>query len=213
MAGRKTVRDKQSGEVKLAVRKSPARKDIVFRRLEQSVPRNEWLQAFEASGDERAEHLMVRMLDPAFASCSLPQHAKAVGLTYPQVFKLITNHRLNQGLLRMSAHVPQVLEDVAVDSESKLVPCPMCQGGKVLFHTDKETGDVIEKPCWSCDGQGKLRKVGDEASRKLMFETLQLTGRKGPLIAQQFVNAGGQTVEDALDTVSQALDITPKVLS
>lgn len=223
MAGRKAVKDPSTGELKMVPRKSPPRKDIVFRRLEQSVPREEWLQALETSGDERAQHLMMRMMDPAFAKHSLPKLARDVGLTYPQVFKLITQHRLDQGLLRMSAHVPQVLEDVAVDAQSTMVPCPGCQGSGVLHDRVMDTDDsgqpiidpttkkplmkTVESKCWSCDGVGKLRKIGDADSRKLMFDTLQLTGRKGPLIAQQFVNAGGQTVEDTLDQASQVLDV------
>lgn len=208
MAGRKAVKDPSTGELKMVPRKSPPRKDIVFRRLEQSVPREEWLQALETSGDERANHLMMRMMDPAFSKHSLPKLARDVGLTYPQVLKLITQHRLDQGLLRMSAHVPQVLEDVAVDAQSTLVPCPACQGKKVLREMDRKTGEVLsEKTCWSCDGKGKLRKIGDADSRKLMLDTLGLTGRKGPLIAQQFVNAGGQTVEDTLDQAAQVLDV------
>jgi hypothetical protein len=223
MSGRKSVRDAATGELKLVPRKSPPRKDKVFRRLEQSVPREEWLQALEAAGDERAQHLMARMMDPSFAKHSLPQLAKDSGLTYPQLLKLITQHRLDQGLLRMSSHIPQVLEDVAVDSQSTMVPCPGCMGEGKLYDRVQETDDAgqlvydpttkkplmktVESKCWSCDGVGKLRKIGDADSRKLMFDTLQLTGRKGPLVAQQFINAGGQSVEDALDTVASVLDV------
>jgi hypothetical protein len=206
--GTKTVTDPVTGIVKAVPRKSEPRKNIVFRRLESSVPRAEWLAAFDASGDERAQNLMMRMMDPTIGKRTLPQLAKEVGLTYPQVLKLITQYRLDQGLLRMSAHVPQVLDDVGVDAQSKLVPCPTCQGDKVLRTMDRKTGEVLdEKPCWCCDGTGKLRKVGDNDARKLMFESLKLTGNKSPLVAQQFINAGGQSPEDALETVSQVLNV------
>jgi hypothetical protein len=208
----KAVTDPSTGETRLTKRLSPPRKDKVFRRLEASVPREEWLASCEASSDERAQALLARLLDPSCRKHSLPQLAKEVGLTYPQVLKLVTNYRLDQGLLRMSAHVPQVLEDVAIDSESKLIACPACQGSGQLETVDRKTGEITDtKACWSCDATGKLRKVGDADSRKLMLETLGLTGRRGPMIAQQFINAGGQSVEDALDTVASVLDVKAEV--
>jgi hypothetical protein len=207
--GTKTITDPVTGIVKAVPRKSEPRKNVVFRRLEASVPRDEWAAAFEAaSSDERVQNLLGRFLDPSIGKRSLPQLAKEVGLTYPQVLKLITQYRLDQGLLKMSAHVPKVLDDIGIDAQSTQVPCPTCQGEKVLRTIDRKTGEVTdERACWCCDGTGKLRKVGDADSRKLMFETLQLTGRRGPLVAQQFINAGGQSPEDALETVSQVLDV------
>jgi hypothetical protein len=224
----KAVRDATTGETKLVKRLSPPRKDKVFRRLEASVPREEWLAACESSTDERATMLLARLMDPAYRKHSLPTLAKEVGLTYPQVLKMVTQHRLDQGLLRMSAHVPQVLEDVAIDSLSKDVTCGACRGFKVddvavvavtegVLDPETKRTVIVQKlddegrPVWErclvCDGAGTLRKVGDKAARELMFETLQLTGKRGPMIAQQFINAGGQSVEDALDTVASVLDV------
>jgi hypothetical protein len=207
--GTKTRTDPETGIVKTVPRKTPPRKDTAFRRLEAAIPREEWIAAFEAgSEDERVLNLLGRFLDPTIGRRTLPQLCKEVGLTYPQVLKLITRHRLDQGILRMSAHVPQVLDDVGVDAKSKLVACPTCQGEKVIRTISPKTGCVVdEKQCWCCDGTGKMRKVGDVDARKLMFETLQLTGRRGPLVAQQFISAGGQTPEDALDQVSSVLDV------
>lgn len=227
--GRKVVKDPATGETRLVARKSPPRQDKVFRRLEASVPREEWIAALGTSGDERAIHLMERMLDPNLGRASLPRLAADVGLTYAQALQIITKHRLGQGLLRMSSHVPQVLEDVAVDSKSREVTCGACRGYKVdgiavvaVTETvdDPETKRKIvrqkldddARPMWErclvCDGVGTLRKVGDADARKLLFETMKLTGRNAPLVVQQF-NAAGASMEDAVASVADAIDITP----
>lgn len=201
-------------------RKSPPRKDVVFRRLEASVSHDEWRAALEATADDRFHSLMLEYFDPANKK-SLPQCAREVGLTYPQVLKAITQYRLDQGLLRMSAHVPQVLEDVAVDAKSQLVPCPSCKGAGKLTQQRQvvlegvlvmdESGKrplmtTVEEKCWTCEGVGKLRKVGDADARKLMFDTLKLTGQKGPLVAQQFNLGAGASPEDAVEAAQQVLD-------
>lgn len=227
--GRKVVKDPETGKMRIVARKQPPRRDKVFRRLEASVPRDEWIQALGTSGDERAIHLMERMLDPNLGRASLPRLAADVGLTYAQALQIITKHRLGQGLLRMSAHVPQVLEDVAVDSKSREVTCGSCRGYKVggiavvaitesVHDPDTKRNVVVQKlddegrPMWerclTCDGTGTLRKVGDADARKLLFETMKLTGRNAPLVVQQF-NAAGASMEDAVASVADAIDVTP----
>lgn len=225
-----TRTDPLTGELKLAKRLSPPRKDVVFRRLEKSISKEEWEVIFGSSHDERFQVLFRMFLDPANKS-SLPVLAKQVGLTYPQVLKAITQHRIDQGLLRMSEHVPQVLEDVAIDAQSRTVTCPTCRG-KVRIdglsvtpvtetYTDPQTkvrtvrqklddnGCPEWELCLTCDGSGTLRKIGDPDARKLLFDTLKLTGQKGPLVAQQFNMPGGTAPDEAVETVSQVLDAVP----
>lgn len=222
MAGRRAVKDKETGEMKLVPLKGPPRTDKIFRRLEASIPRDELIAAMDSTPDERANQLLLRLLDPAFRKHSLPKLAKDVGLTYPQVLHYITKYRLDQGLLQMSAHVPRVMEDVAIDSKSKEVTCPNCEGSKVIAHTeivDDEKGKkvVVQKlddegrPMWKkclvCDGAGTIRQVGDADSRKLLFETLKLTGQRGPLVAIQNNTGGAGTMEDTMAQVRDVLDV------
>src|SRR5215472_13271022 len=197
----KQVRDRKTGEWKLAKRKAPPNKDTVFRRLEHSVPREEWLAALDASDNPQVNAIARCMVDPSMSKFSLPTIARRCGVQYTQLLKLITQHRLDQGLLAMSAHVPQVLEDVAVDAKSQMVPCPACEGkGQRVVATVTTTIDKkkVEEEhlsaCYACEGTGKLRKAGDSDARKLMFDTLKLTGQKAPLVAQQF-NLGSVSPE------------------
>ena len=205
MAGRKVIKDKLTGELKLVPRKSPPNQDTVFRRLERSLPRDELMQIFDGIADERFHQLYEMMCDKAWGRKSLPQLAKECGLSYAQVLQAITRGRLDQGMLRMSAHVPQVMEDVAIDAKSRVVTCATCHG---LGHVEtiKKDGEVIDNVCDVCDGVGKLRKIGDADSRKLMFETLRLTGRgNGPAVQ---VNVGtGAAMEDTVASVRDVLEV------
>jgi hypothetical protein len=223
MAGRKVIRDPQTGELKVVPRKGLPREDTVFRRLERSLPRDELMQIFDSSADERFHQLFMFMSDPYIGKKSLPQLAKECGLSYAQVLQAITRGRLDQGMLRMSAHVPQVMEDVAIDAKSKVVTCANCEGAKVIAVTEivEEEGkrpQVVQKlddegrPMWKkclvCDGVGKLRQVGDKASREILFETMRLTGGRGGPQVQVNVGAG-QAMEDTVASVREVLDVQP----
>ena len=202
-----------AGNTKLVPRKSPPRKDKIFRRLEASVPRVELEQALAASPSERAQTLFAMLCDPAFRKSSLPTLAAKVGLRYTDVLKLIRDYRMDQGLLRMTDHLPAVMEDVAIDSKSSVVTCPSCEGlGEVWkYGKDGEPLPDSNKLCVTCDGAGKLRKVGDADARKLMFEPLKLTGQRGPLVAAQFNvgTGGGGSIESEVEAVESALSVRP----
>jgi hypothetical protein len=199
--------------------------DVIFRRLEHSMPRDEMAYIMECANDERAQRLMKTMLDPRFRKRTLPWMARECGLSYMDVVLLIKNHHIGDGTVRMARHVPQAMEDVAIDSLSKEVTCGNCRGYLINsvasvpvteVVTDEQTGrqtiqqklgpdgaSLWEK-CLVCDGVGTLRKVGDADSRKILFETMGLTGRKGPLVVQQF-NTG--SMEDTVGAAHDVLDV------
>jgi hypothetical protein len=218
----------ENGDCKLVPRKSPPRKDKIFRRLEATVPREELLSALAAaSSDQRARTLFEMMLDPAFRTHSLPKLAKDVGLRYTDVLKLVRDYKLDQGLLAMASHLPQVMEDVAIDAKSKMVKCPACKGDGRIVVTEQiedpesekkrvivvpkldENGAVVTEHCFTCDGEGKLRQTGDSDARKLLFESMKLTGQRAPLVAQQFNLGAAGTMEDDVERVQDALTVKP----
>lgn len=213
-----------NGDTRLTKRLSPPRKDKIFRRLEKSVPRVEMEAALAAAPSEKAHALLERMLDPAFRTHSLPKLAKDVGLRYTDVLKLIRDFRMDEGLLRMTGHLPQVMEDVAIDAKSRMVKCPACKGDGRIVLTEQvedpqsekkrlivvpkldEEGAVVTEHCYTCDGSGELRQTGDADARKLLFESLKLTGQRGPLVAQQFNLGAGSAVEDDISQAQDVLD-------
>ena len=200
------MKDKLTGELKLATRKGPAYSDVIFRRLEKSVPKDELVGALLTQPDQRYDTLMRMLCDPAFKGRTLPTLAKECGLSYAQVLRCITTHHIDQGMLTMSRHVPAIMEDTAVDAKSKTIRCPVCEGAGTIDKLNRKGEVVGDKPCLTCEGLGKLRKVGDIESRKLVYETMGLTNKgKGPSVAIQ-VNSGAQ-VEDSVDIVHDALNV------
>jgi hypothetical protein len=74
----------------------------------------------------------------------------------------------------MLIHLPDIMEDIAEDSESRDVCCPRCDG---FGHVTRQNG---EAPCPVCDGAGKVRVPGDAHARRLLFQIIGLIGpRRG----------------------------------
>jgi hypothetical protein len=115
---------------------------------------------------------------------------------------LYTDHMRYQGLLRMSSQVPQVMADVAEDAKSRMRVCPRCDGEKVVESTrGNKRGRRV---CPDCKGTGEVRVIGDKHARDLVFESMKLTGQKGPLVAinQDF---GSRDVDPTLDPRMETL--------
>lgn len=190
------------------------RNNTALARIEKSVPKAELERLLDQSDDPRAHHLVSLMFDISLKNVKLPELARRAGLQYSEVLRMITLGRLGDGALAMSEHAPQVMEDVAIDAKSRIVECPTCGGsGEVSSVVKGEKEDEEEEPsvetsvCGTCDGSGKLRKIGDIDARKLMFETLGLTNKgKGAMVNVNVNGAGLATVEDDLDTAQKVID-------
>jgi hypothetical protein len=75
---------------------------------------------------------------------------------------------------------------VAEDAESRMTACSRCDGtGKVNDAIPVSEQEPIVRVCPVCEGTRKMRVIGDNASRDLVFESIGLTGKKGPTIAIQ----------------------------
>jgi hypothetical protein len=183
--------------------------------LAQAISRDELevvleAQPKEADNHSRIELFMAMMHDPAHASKKLATMARECGLSYTQMADMIRKHRLSEGIIRMTEHVPQVMEDVARESLSSTAVCEKCEGeGSVLKPVQKKTTvngetvtitEVAPQKCKHCDGEGTVYKAGSAAARKILFETMGLTG-KAPMVNVNNntlnVDAGGG-MEDVL---------------
>src|SRR4029077_10795513 len=214
-------RDPDTGE-SILVPRGRARTDVLFRRLGESMEEEEFTDILQSTADPRAKRLLELLVSPKHMKWSLPRLAMEAGLSYEDVVLMIRNRNLGTGIIRMSSHAPDVMEDVAIDARSREVACPKCRGDKmvpkVIEETDEKTGKVtfaqavdptdghlVFEKCLACDGAGIIRQIGDADSRKLMFETLKLTGRTAPLVVQQFNQAG--SMEDAVASAHDVLDV------
>ena len=115
----------------------------------------------------------------------------------------------------MMTHIPDVMEDVAIDSKSKVVVCNVCQGDGKLH--DKEVNRKRNPICPECHGDGVIRLLGDKDARLLAFETVGL--KKGMGITN-IVNVdnrhGTPSMEDQIADVEKVfdaeyMDLTPKL--
>ena len=125
----------------------------------------------------------------------------------------VTLHELNTiyqdgnraiGLFSMAGHLPKIMEDVAVSAESKDVCCPRCDGdGIVPVSTRDEDGNLKTKTCPDCKGNKVVIQTGDKHSIDVVFETMKLTGIKGPMVAiqnNQFALAkGGAGLDSSME--------------
>jgi len=182
-----------------------ARKDPTFIRLERSVPREEMVQLLQASGDDRVQKLIECLLspNPEMMKRSLASIAALCRLTQADLIRELSRARVQEGVLRMSKHIPKVLEDTAIDAKSSFEVCSQCRGTGDT--TDRE--DIPTK-CRYCNGKGKIRKAGNTEARKLVFEAAGLTNKKGTGVN---INVGTPTeiptVERDMESVDRILEV------
>lgn len=179
--------------------------------LERAITRPELEEVLSAqTGDEkqlsRLQMFVEMMHDPAHSNKKLATMGRECGLTYTELTDMIKKHRLAEGIVRMTEHVPQVMEDVAKESLSSTGVCEKCDGaGSVLKDQEvKMDGEKFEVkkvpvPCKHCKGTGEVVKPGSAAARKILFETVGLTG-KAPLVNvnNNTLNVDGGGMEDVL---------------
>lgn len=175
------------------------RKQTLLRRFERVLGRDHITVALQQlHGNAKVEKLVALLVDPTFRDCTLANLVGRAEMTLSELQRAFRSVKLDEALIRLYKHFPDVAEDVAKDARSTRVACPRCDGSKVVGVGKKQ------RACPRCKGKGEIRAIGDEASRKLLFETAGLTGRRGPLIAQQF-NLGGESLEDTVMDATAAL--------
>lgn len=172
-----------------------ARKNVAFRRFEKSLDTEAFMEALYYADDPKAQELLSLMLGPNKRNTTFAVLCAKAKLSLNDVRDIFRRHAMDTGLQKMYKHVPQVLEDTAIDAQSQKKSCWKCDG------TGKLDGD---RECPECKGSGELRVPGDKDSRNLIFESVGLTGKSGPVVAQQFnFGEGAETMEDIVKQASR----------
>jgi hypothetical protein len=164
-------------------------------------------QALAVTNDPRYNMLLAAINNPRFHGFSFPELCRRCKMTIQDVVAVWRNHMKVKGLVKMMNHMPNVMEDVAVDSKSRIVTCDTCQGvGKLV----SETRNQVKQPiCHACHGDGTIRISGDPKARELAFETIGLTGSGGGVHQQVNVNLGNQgipTMEDQITDIDKVFE-------
>lgn len=200
--------------------RTEARKDKLFRRLERLMGQDT-IAALVHSGDDKLVELANYLLDPSFRASSLPRLAERAGVKYAAVLDAFRRYKHDEAMVTAARHLPKVMEDTAIDAQSRREQCWVCPdgSGKVMKrervpnpeygspdHPDvAEFVDVdVERTCANCYGHGWVRISGDPDARKLVLEAVGITGKRGPVVAQQFNYGSLPSPEDDLKVIDQA---------
>jgi len=165
----------------------------------------EFKEALTYNKDPKFQMLLYAIGNPKLRECSFAQLCKRCGLTIRDVADIWIDHQKSLGMMKAMGHVPQVMEDVAIDSKSRTVVCVRCNGDGKL-HTEL-VNNMLHSVCPDCHGDGKIRIIGDKDSRNLLYESMGL--RKGNQVNQNMnINLGGMpSMEDVIMDAEKAMDI------
>ena len=171
----------------------------------EAAGKDEVLNALKWSDNAQMKALLGYLLQPRplkFLSACMKAE-----VTLNQLQDLYSNYQRIAGVMRMSQHIPQVFEDVAIDAKSKMASCPRCDGyGEIedLSAEKREGEDPPTRKCPTCKGAKEVRVPGDKLARELVFESLEMTGKKGPSVAIQ-QNFGQPSSIEATIAMTQKL--------
>lgn len=175
---------------------------LAIEKLEKILPREELVTVLEVQGDEKFEHLLNLMFDPLYRKHKLPALCRRAGLQFGDLIDAFRKAKCDEGIINMARHVPEVLEDVAIDAKSKQVPCEVCKATGI----SQTSMEGLPENCKRCDGKGEYRVPGDASARKLVFDAMGLTGKSGPLIDMRSINVtGAEDVEESLKAAKALL--------
>ncbi len=181
-------------------RKWPKRPPAEIVRLNKTLPRLELAAALEMTGgvDECDLAKLLRSQGES-AGKNISTLAATIGLPYKRVVECYRDMKRLEGIAAVAQRLPKVMEDVAMDAESKEITCLSCEGsGKVVIKKDENGLPLETKTCLPCEGSGKVIKSGDPVARKQVLEMMEMTG-KAPIWAPgSNIVALGESLEDTL---------------
>lgn len=174
--------------------------------IEVDLP--DFKRALDFSKDPKYQMLLVAINNPNLSTCTFPELCKRCNLSINDIAGVWRNYQLSRGMIQMMNHMPQVMEDVAVDAQSRTVTCVACGGLGKVQKVQAKTGRTLERICEKCRGDGKVRIMGDKDSRKLAFEAAGLLQSAQVNVNTQ-VNVGGglPSLEDEIGLAEKAFDV------
>jgi hypothetical protein len=179
----------------------------------ESVRLPDLKQALQVSHDPRYLTLLSMLNNPRFANNTFPELCRRSKMTLQDVVEVWRLHIKNQGIVRMMGHLPDIMEDVAIDSKSRMVVCDKCQGkGQIFGATINGVADPV---CPECHGEGTIRLLGDKSARDLTFETVGLkkTGGINVNVAQVNNSPKLPSLEDQISSAEDVFDAEYSTLS
>ena len=177
---------------------SPRRRQEIklLSKLKGLLPDDEWREILEGQPDIRFQSFMKMMYDPAFNKYSLPNRAIMCGLTFHELSECIHAFYTDQGRIRQAKHLPQIMEDDAINALSRMEMCDRCDGTGTVAEKGE---DSVPTTCKKCNGKGEIKVPGDSNSINRIYKTAGLIdAARGPLIDARTTNVLS-TGEDGLE--------------
>ncbi len=158
----------------------------MIKAIKDHLPTRELINALAGQNFPPKFHRLLNMVvDPKHANVSLPILCQRCHVSYMELVTAVKEYKLGESILRMLLHVGDVMEDVAQDAKSQPIPCPHCARTK-------------DKECLFCKGTGIKMVPGDATARKLLYESMGMTGQT-PAVANQInVNVSGESLEETI---------------
>jgi hypothetical protein len=159
------------------------------------------------STDDRAERLLLMLLDPDKAGQSFAKLCHHAGLKLGEVLSMIREFKLAGIMIAAVNEAPQIVRDAAYDAQAQQELCTRCDGlGVVVTQTMTDSGPEFgERVCPKCDGALTIRIPGDKEARAKVLEVAGVASKKGgpAVLIQQRIGSDPKDSFEQLITVAE----------
>ena len=172
------------------------------------VDEDAFLSALEGSAEGKWLDLAVMLTSPEYATTTFPQICFKLGIPLQDLNEFWRDSQIQRGMRLKWNKMPRIMEQTAEDAMRQPIYCDRCDGKAIIIDGMDAEGELIERTCPKCHGEGEIEAPADRHARDMVYETAGLTNKRAPLVANQ-INVG-VTMEDTISDISTLLDVTPQ---
>lgn len=176
-------------------------KDEALQRFINNVDEDALRVALEEAKDPKYQTFLRARMDPHYKNVSFMTMCRKFDISIADIDDLYRKSQIHVGMIRSSNHIPKLMEDIAIDAESRMAYCTRCDGtgtvrevqeyderggsGASSSRSEDDAERGGDRVCPMCKGTREVRIAGDRTARDLVYESIGLIGKKGPLVAIQ----------------------------
>jgi hypothetical protein len=195
----------------------PQRKDPVYKQYIREIGGRKGLRGLAmASANPKAVQLLELLDDESYNTWGVKKLLQAASITFNEALQLRDERSRNLAVSTMISRLPELAEDLVEDALTRRMVCPICQGNRVIFKSDKDKGEYAVV-CDGCRGFGELVQKGDKDARQLVAKATKIIDdNPGVLVDartqvnQVFQNPLGSSFEEAMKKAGKLITLTPR---
>jgi ribosomal protein S27AE len=184
--------------------------DKTLNEIYGGISNDTMVQVLYHSDDERAERLMMMLIDPDYEGYSFAKLCHAANMKLGEVLTMIRTFKLAGVVIAAVNEAPKIVKDAAYDAQAQHTFCPRCDGlGSVVHQVMSDEGpEFKERICPRCSGSCEIRVPGDKEARSKVLEVAGVSGSRGgpQVLIQQNIGA------DKSDSLEQLITVSEKAL-